>query len=190
MLTVHSHYWGLYIHQPWIYPQCMVQSAPLTFFTGKFLLTYCEKRRGGKEVREKRENGEEKKENLKGKRWKIEHCHFLKPLKFVLGLPKWTILLGKIIFHTGKNQENWLCPLWKSFLLHPCISHCAHTGISCGVEYWGYLGCSALRGCGALLSLDIHWLIISYMPYITAMHIIIRLDDVYSQASIAVKSEE
>ena len=38
-------------------------------------------------------------------------CHFLKSLKFVLfRVPKWTILLGKIIFYARKNQKNWLCP--------------------------------------------------------------------------------
>ena len=76
-------------------------------------------------------NGEEKKENLKGKKWKIENrrgkvwkwaedllfylfiylfiyfaCHFLKPLKFVWGLPEWTILPGKIIFHAGTKSGN------------------------------------------------------------------------------------
>ena len=33
-------------------------------------------------------------------------CHFLKPLKFVWGLPEWTILPGKIIFHAGTKSGN------------------------------------------------------------------------------------
>ena len=36
--------------------------------------------------------------------------HFSKPLKFVLGLPKWNFLPGKSISHLEKNQETWLCP--------------------------------------------------------------------------------
>ena len=44
------------------------QDAPLTFFTRNFLLTYQVKR-----VKKERENREEKKENLKGKRLKIEN---------------------------------------------------------------------------------------------------------------------
>ena len=86
-------------------------------------------------------NGEEKKENLKGKKWKIENrrgkvwkwaedllfylfiyfaCHFLKPLKFVWGLPEWTILPGKIIFHAGTKSGTWICFLWKILLLRHC----------------------------------------------------------------------
>ena len=97
------------------------QSALLTLLTGKFLLTNREK--GGKE---KRENGEEKKENrqreeregekLKMKGGKVTKCgtppffflfcfvlfcfvvfHFSKPLKFVLGLPKWESSIRKKI---------------------------------------------------------------------------------------------
>ena len=43
------------------------QSVPLTFFTGKFFLTYRENR--GKE---KRENGEEKKENCERESGKLK----------------------------------------------------------------------------------------------------------------------
>ena len=72
---------------------------------------------GGKEEKEKRgkekrENGEEKKGNckrgggkLKGERYESEQrtfsfsfffgCHFLKPLKFVWGVPKWKFLQKK-----------------------------------------------------------------------------------------------
>ena len=32
-------------------------------------------------------------------------CHFLKPLKFVWGLPKWEFLPGKRAFRYGKNRE-------------------------------------------------------------------------------------
>ena len=46
--------------------------------------------------------------------------HFSKRLKFVLGLPKWKFSIGKKHFTPGeKNQEKWLCPLRKIFLLRP-----------------------------------------------------------------------
>ena len=41
-------------------------------------------------------------------------CHFLKPLKFVWGLPKWTIFLGKIIFHAWKKSGNLTLPPLKN----------------------------------------------------------------------------
>ena len=45
-------------------------------------------------------------------------CHFLKPLKFVWGLPKWTIFTRKKhISCQEKIGKKWLCPLWKIFLL-------------------------------------------------------------------------
>ena len=77
-----------------------------TLLTGKFLLTYREKR--GKE---KGGNGE----------------NFSKPLKFVLGLPKWEFSTDKKkkkkkkknISRRGKKQDRWLRPLWKIFLLRP-----------------------------------------------------------------------
>ena len=48
--------------------------------------------------------------------------HFSKPLKFVLGLPKWEFSIGEKHFTPGKkNQEKWLCPLWKIFLLRLCL---------------------------------------------------------------------
>ena len=88
----------------------------------------------------KRENGEEKKKNLKGKRWikwrwkgkRYENEHriffslafslfdFLKPLKFVWGLPKWTVFtVTNHISCREKNRENWLSLLWKIFLWRP-----------------------------------------------------------------------
>ena len=88
---------------------------------------------GKKEGRKKREYGEEKKEHLKckGKSMILSRgpfffffllFHFkLKPLKFVLGLPKWKFLLGKSISRREKNKEKWLCPLWKIFLFRHCM---------------------------------------------------------------------
>ena len=48
-------------------------------------------------------------ENLKwkGKRYENLLCHFLKPLKFVWGLP---FLMGKIIFHAGKTDLKSIFP--------------------------------------------------------------------------------
>ena len=75
------------------------------------------RRKGEKTGKEKGGNGEEKKENCKmggeenlkmqnnkwkGKGMKVSRvfffffsCHFLKPLKFVWGVPKWKFLQGK-----------------------------------------------------------------------------------------------
>ena len=75
-----------------------------------------------------------RRENCKreGRKWKMEGgkvtewredpfaFNFSKPLKFVLGLPIWKFSTGKKAFHAGKkNQEKWLCPLRKFFLLCP-----------------------------------------------------------------------
>ena len=110
------------------------QSAPQTLLTGKFLLTYQEKR--GKE---KRENGEEKKENQKregGKlKWKEENeeraegfpppfFSLFKTTEICFGSTKMGIFYQEKEEeeekknHTRKrNQDKWLCPLWKIFLL-------------------------------------------------------------------------
>ena len=98
------------------------QSAPLILLTGKFLLTYRKKRGKEKWRRKDSENG--KVENWKWKEEKLQNeertfvfvfvclfllflfllfwfCffafHFSKPLKFVLGLPKWEFSTRKII---------------------------------------------------------------------------------------------
>ena len=102
--------------------------------TGKFLLTYREKR--GKE---KTENGEERKENRKTGRWITENgrrfaFHFSKPLKFVLCLPKWEFSTGKSISHRENSQEKWLCPLWKIFLLRLWRHVCWH------IMHWPEIG--------------------------------------------------
>ena len=73
----------------------------------------------GKRGKEKGKTEQKKKENRKGKveNLKMEERTFSKPLKFLLGLPKWE-------FSTGKNdQEKRLCPLWKIFFLCPCTKH-------------------------------------------------------------------
>ena len=45
---------------------------------------------------------------------------FSKPLKFVLGVPKWEFSTRKKFFYGGKkNQEKWLCPPLKIFPLTP-----------------------------------------------------------------------
>ena len=84
---------------------------------------------GKKKEGKKGENWEEKNENCKREGGKLEMevgkiiksgedlfffaFHFWKRRKFVLGLPKWEFSTGK------KNQEKWLCPLRKIFLLCP-----------------------------------------------------------------------
>ena len=116
-----------------------VSECPLTLLTGKFLLTYREKR--GKE---KKENGERRKIKKREKgRWKCWKCkeenfenmertflfffffffsfHFSKPLKFVLSLPKWEFSSGKKHFTPGKKiRKKWLPPL-KNIPLTPLI---------------------------------------------------------------------
>ena len=100
--------------------------CPLRFFTGKFLLTYWEKRGEEKKWKWRTKGGKLYKwrwkiENGRGKKYANEQrtfsaFHFLKQLKFVLGLPKWKFSTGKKCFTpAGKNQEKWLCPLWKKY---------------------------------------------------------------------------
>ena len=49
-------------------------------------------------------------------------CHFLKPLKFVWGLPIWTVLPGKIIFHAGTKSGNLTLPPPKNITPTPLHS--------------------------------------------------------------------
>ena len=73
----------------------------LTFFTGKFLLTYREKRDKKGKIRGK--EGKFEREEVKISRGPFFFfffffffaCHFFKPLKFVWGLPKWAVFTGK-----------------------------------------------------------------------------------------------
>ena len=71
------------------------------------------------------ENGEEKKENGKSIFFSF---HFSKPLKFVLGLPKWEFSTGERHFTPGKKKKrkNDFAPSEKYFsyasglgFLHP-----------------------------------------------------------------------
>ena len=121
--------------------------CPQRLPTGKFLLTYWEKR--DKEKMKKGENGEEKKENCKreGEKLKMEGgevtkwgydlfvcvcgggcvcvcvSHFSKPLKFVLGLQKWKFSTGKKHSTPGKKSGKMtLPPQKKNFPVTPlCI---------------------------------------------------------------------
>ena len=114
---------------------------PLTLLTGNFLLTYREK--GGKEnwkiqkkrrkIKKKRESGKLKMERGKVSKWGedffVSFFFFFFFFFFLLFTFQnhWNLfwiyqngnfLLGKA-FHAGKkNQEKWLCPLWKIFLLY------------------------------------------------------------------------
>ena len=111
-----------------------MQSVPKTLLTGKFLLTYWEKRgkEKGKMERKRRIIGKEKVENWIWKEEMLQNdkmrtqpfffffffaFHFSKPLKFVLGLPKWEFSTGKKAFRARKKkQKKWLRPLWKMTL--------------------------------------------------------------------------
>ena len=90
------------------------QGAPQRLLTGKFLLTYQEKKRSqGKKENCKREGGKLKMEGGKWKSYKINEertpfffffffaSHFSKPPKFVLDLPKWKFSAGKKIRKNG-----------------------------------------------------------------------------------------
>ena len=109
---------------------------PLTLVTRK-VLTYWEKR--GKE---KTENGQEKQgmENLKFFEQRTFFFffffffafHSLRPLKFVWGLQKWKILLGKNIFYTGKKLGKVTLSPLKNIPLTPLhiYSVRAHTPVN------------------------------------------------------------
>ena len=93
------------------------QSAPLTCFTGKFLLNWNWKWKGT--------NSENELRTFVFVLFCFFACHFLRPLKFVLGLPKWTSFTWKSHISHRKNIGKGdfapgLCPLWKIFLLRHC----------------------------------------------------------------------
>ena len=106
--------------------------VPPTLLTRKFLLKYQEKR-----SKEKSENWKEKKENQKGKvenwgrkvtKWgQNEERTFFFFFLFTFQ-NHWNLfwvyqngnfLPGKKISRQEKNQEIWLCPVWKIVLLRP-----------------------------------------------------------------------
>ena len=117
---------------------------PQRFLTEKFLLIYREKR--GKERNEKgvkaekkrrkkekckREGGKLKMEGGKVTKWGEDFFFFLafyysKPLKFVLGLPKWKFSTRKKHFTPGKKKKGKMTmPTQKNFPvtpLHPTYS--------------------------------------------------------------------
>ena len=124
----------------WIWIQSSVCPTP-RLMMGKFLLTYSVKReKRGKE--KKTGNGAEKKENWKRDGGKLKKeggkvtewgefffsflffsfffffaFHFSKPLKFVLGLPKWVVSTGKKHFTQGKKSGKMTLPLLKNIPL-------------------------------------------------------------------------
>ena len=100
--------------------------CPQRLLTGKFLLTYREK-----EARKKREKGWKlriKEEKLYKGRCEIENGidffpFSFKTTKICFGCTKMGIFYLKKAFYAGKkNQEKWLCPLRKKFLLRPCLA--------------------------------------------------------------------
>ena len=128
------------------------QSAPRDFWQGNFCWPTGKKRqrkkgKRGENWEEKKENF--KREKRGGVKLKMEgkkvtksgedlcvcicvcvFCfvlffafYFPKPLKFVLGLPKWKFSTGKKHFTPGKKSGKWLCPLRKFCLLRPCMRY-------------------------------------------------------------------
>ena len=100
------------------------RSDTLKLLTGKFLLTPTGKR----EVRKKRKMEKKKKENWKREGGENEERIFFFFLLFTFQ-NHWNLfsvyqngnfLPGKSISCGEKNQEKWLCPLWKIFLLCLC----------------------------------------------------------------------
>ena len=57
-----------------------------------------------------------------------------KPVKFILGLPKWEFSTGKKHFKPGKNQENDFAPSEKYFSFAPAGSKASCTNKSKDVE--------------------------------------------------------
>ena len=113
-----------------------VPPSPPRLLTGKFLMTYREKRSKEK----KSENWEERKENcereggkIQNGRWKSYKCCFFSPLLF---FKTTKICFGSTKmekhFTMGNNQEKWLCPLIKSSSYAPD----AHYGLfrACAFE--------------------------------------------------------
>ena len=123
--------------------------GPQRLLTGKFLLTYQEKR--GKKKRGRVENGEEKKEIVKGKvgnwKWKEKMrrgpllffffffaLHFSKPLKFVLGLPKWKFSTRKQHFTPGNKSRKITLPPQKNFPVMPLFGTVAKYPIQIQIQ--------------------------------------------------------
>ena len=93
--------------------------CPLTLLTGKFLLTYREKRGKQKRIvkREARKKGKMDKRTLF-----FFFFHFSKPPKFFGGLPKipkWEFSTGKKHFTPGKNLEKMTLHPLKNIPLTP-----------------------------------------------------------------------
>ena len=58
----------------------------------------------------------------KGKKGKLERKSPFEITKICLGSTKMdNFYREKSYFTPGKNRKNWLCPLWKIFLLRPCM---------------------------------------------------------------------
>ena len=113
------------------------QSASLTLLTGKFLLTYQKKREARKNGKKRKKEGKIKengKFEMEGEKLQNEKrtiffffffllFHFSKPLKFVLGLPKWELSTGKKHFSSRKKSGKTTLPPLKNTPLTPVIVH-------------------------------------------------------------------
>ena len=129
------------------------QSAPPPrLLTGKFLLTYREKRGKEKWKREKMEKkrrkiAKGKVENWKWKEGKVTkwgedlsffffffYFPFSKWLKFVLGLPKWKFSAGKRHFTPGKKSRKMTLPLRKIFLFNTPLQSIWKSHSPCGTH--------------------------------------------------------
>ena len=120
-------------HQQWCNRWGRGQSSPLTFFTGKFLLTYWEKgaRKKGKMERKRRKiwKGGGGKLKTEGKRYENEQrTLFFSSFFFLslfettencLGLPKWAIFTREIIFYARKKLGKLTLPSLKNSPLMP-----------------------------------------------------------------------
>ena len=126
------------------------KSAPLTLLTGKFLLTYWEKR-----GRKKRENWKEKKRRKieKGKvenwKWKEEKFKnkegirgglfsFQNHWNLVWVYQNGNFLPGKTISRREKIQEKLLAPSWKIFLLRPWLLLVRVMRVMISKIYWQF----------------------------------------------------
>ena len=111
---------------------------PRDFWPGNFCWPTGKK--GGKEKREKGWKLRRKGKFLKGKvenwKWKVEKLqneesspplffHLSKPLKFVLGLPKWKFSTGKKHFTPGEKSGKMTLPPQKNFPVMPLEKICS-----------------------------------------------------------------
>ena len=81
------------------------------------------------------------------------------------------------LYPQAKGTIQYWLQYWGLYMHQPWTYFSVHISVSCGVVYWGHLGCrqltcSALRGCGVTLGVDKYWLIIiAYSYTLLTLHV-------------------